>query len=515
MLTIKRCLSFLCVGIILFSSCEKPTVPPHLQVIPADALFVVAIESEQLVKKGGLDNLQEYKFFQSIEKELSNQNPDLKEFVTKLIENPKASGIDTERFYVYGLNRASGFYAVATFKMNNLAAFEDNLAYLAKQNDIRIEDKGDYKLIAADNSGAFAWNDNVLLFMGGNLNGVDYKKSLSLSDNSIVSVADFRDFQKQTYDAALWMSYGTAMNILKEGMKMNIGTNIQMPSYLDELSSTYIHAYLHCDNGEIKITTECTPVSELDKFYAKYPLIKKDFNNQLLEDFPETTYMSAKFAINPLEYIKLLNTTYSSLNMYSIQEMLESPVVKTVVDGLGGDFLFNLYGFAQGPLPLPLAGISFSVKSEDDFNRILALIPERLVQPTGDFYAIGLMGVVTIYIAYKDNRVLVTDDAETITAFVGKGYSKSLKDGPLATRLKNEPALCYINLDLSSYPGNIRTLLQKEAKPVVSFLEICKDFSVGCDKDNYYNSYISLKFKDNKQNGLKLLIKSLDEIAAQ
>jgi hypothetical protein len=188
-----------------------------------------------------------------------------------------------------------------------------------------------------------------------------------------------------------------------------------------------------------------------------------------------------------------------------------------VIDGLAGDFLLSLYGFAQGPFPIPLAGISFSVKSEDDFNRILSLIPEGMLQKTDDFYTINLLGAVTISVAFKDGRVFITDDADAITAFTGKGYSKSLKNSPLASSLKNDPALFYLNLDLSSYPGNIRTLLQNEtppvAKPAIDFLETCKDISFGTDKDNEF--YLSLKFKDSKQNGLKLLIKNLDEIAAQ
>jgi hypothetical protein len=512
MITIKRCLSLLCIGVIFFSSCEKSTEPPHLQAIPADASFVGAIESKQLIKKGGLDNLKEFKFFQMINREISRQNSDMQEFVNKLVENPDASGIDWDRFYVYGCRQSSGFYVAATFLIDNLSAFEDNMGYLTQQaGNAWIEDKGDYKIITPDNSLVLAWNKQVFLVFGGDLGELDYGKFFSRSGGeSIVGVTDFREFQKENYDAGFWISNDALMDLLEDEM------NISKPSYMNEFSSMYIHSYLHCNDGEIKITGKVTPQSKLDEFYAKYPIIKKNFNNRLLEDFPETTYWATKLAVNLPAYLKLMNEAAASTGVYDLQEMLDSPAAKTVIDGLDGDFLLSLYGFAQGPFPMPLVGISFSVKSEEDFNRILSLVPQEIVQRTGKFYSIGSMGFA-VYVAYKDKRVLLTDDADAITAFVENGYSKSLKNSSLASNLKNEPSLFYLNLDLNSYPGNIRALLQNEmprdVKPAITFLEICKDFSFGSDKDNQF--YVSLKFKDNKQNGLKLLIKSLDDIAAQ
>jgi hypothetical protein len=264
------------------------------------------------------------------------------------------------------------------------------------------------------------------------------------------------------------------------------------------------------------MTGKMSPQSKVDEFYAKYPLIKKNFNNSLLEDFPENSYLSIKLAVNWDEYMKLFSEVASATDNYEFQSILDDPTAKTVLNALDGDILLSLYGFAQGPMPIPLLGISFSVKSEDAFKSLLTLIPEEILQQTGDFYTIGAMGMAA-YVAYKDKRVLVTDDAEAITAFTGKGYGKNLKNSPLADSYKNDPSLFYLNLDLKSYPVSIQSLLQSEtpryAKSYLSLLDTYKDFSYGATKDNEF--YLSLKFKDNSQNALKLFIKSLDDAAAQ
>jgi hypothetical protein len=513
MKTIKHCVSLLCIGIILFSSCTKSTVPPHLKAIPADAVFVVAFENAQLIKKGGLDKLKDYKFFQSIKEELAGQEPRVQDFFNKLLENPASSGLDLKQSYIYGVKVENGFYGAATFKINKASTLEDNLTELLKEEDIEIEDNGDYKLISPTRDVAFVWNKEVFLIYTGDLEGVNYGEAFSLSDEeSVAGVADFQEFQKQKYDVGFWASCGQFLDIIEKEAA------IQYPAFMSGFSDTYVHAYLHFNNGEIKVTGKMSPQSKMDEFYAKYPLIKKDFNNSLLEDFPENSYLSIKMAVNWEEYMKFFSEVASSANNYDydFQSILNDPTAKTILNALDGDILLSLYGFAQGPVPIPLLGISFSVKNEEAFKSLLTLIPQEILQQAGDFYTVGAMGM-SAYIAYKDKRVFVTDDAEAITAFTGKGYDKNLKNSPLADSYKNDPSLFYLNLDLKSYPVSIQSLLQNEtpryAKSYLSLLDTYKDFSYGTTKDNEF--YLSLKFKDNSQNALKLFIKSLDDAAAQ
>ncbi len=499
-----------CIVACLFSSCKK-TIPPQLEAIPSNATFVVALENMKLMKKGGLDNLKDYKFFKFMETELANQKPEIKDFFNKFIENPKASGLDLKQSYVYGVLQPERYYAACTFKMDDLSKFENNMKELAKinKNVPAAQDKEIYKLIAQDDL-AFAWNKDLFFIFIGDLADVNFEESFAMpKEKSIINTEDFAAFMKQDYDIGFWASYSQLMGFYSQLTKM------QMPDFTEIFKDSYLHTYLNFENGEIKLTGKMSPQSKVDAFYAKYPIIKKDLNNKVLEDFPENTYLTFRMAIDWNVYLNMINEYAATIGDPNIQMVFQDPTLKTIFNALGGDLIFNIYGFAQGPLPIPLLGLSATVNSKEDFDKILALIPQEIVQPVGQYYMIQLGMGAPVYLAYKDNRAFMTDDTDAIKAFTGKGYSKNLSNSILAKELKNDPTLMYINLDIDSYPENIKALLQKEGpeeiKMALSILKPFKEIVYGADKNS--EMFLSLKFKDKSQNSLKLLLKSIDEMA--
>jgi hypothetical protein len=509
---IRNWITLLFVGIVLFSSCtEKDS--PQLKAIPADAVLVVTLENGSLIKKGGLDNLKEYAFFQKIQKEIAEQDSEVQKFISNLIENPKSSGLDIETSYLYLAKKGDAFYVVNTFKIANLSDLEGNINNLIKSDtDAAIEDKGDYKLIAQNSDFALAWNKEVFFAITGSPGGIPVEDVVSVSgEKNILSVSDFQEFRKVKSDIGLWFSYSELFDLLSI---TSSAYNDIFPELVKDISGTYAHGYLNFENGEIALKASISPKSKIDELNKKYPIMKA-FNNDLLTDFPESSFLAFKFAFNLDEYLKLIKKSIASLDEQSLNEALESPIVQTITNGLGGDFLASIYGFAQGPLPIPLVGISFSVKSEDDFNNLLALVPQDNLQHAGQFYSIGAMGF-SVYFAYKDNRVFLTDDSEAITAFTGSGYDKNLKNTSLTDIYKTYPNLLYFNLDLDAYPASIKNLLQtgplKNAGTALSFLEEYKDITYGTTSNN--ELVFSFKFKNNKQNALKTLLKSIDKLAA-
>ena len=510
---IKHWIVLLLMGVILFTSCEEKVKSSHLGAIPADAMFVISLENEQLRKKGGLDNLKEYKFYQKITEAIGEQKPEVQKFLNDLIADPKSSGVDTKQSYIYGAKRNDGFYGAGVFVMDNLSTFDKNLKKLIKSenSDLEIEDKGDYKLIGSESSSALVWNESLLFILGGDLSDFNYKGLFTLTeDKSILSVDDFQAFIKQSHDIGFWCSYQELMDVVAKE------SNTPIPAIASDLKGTFIHSYVNFENGEIKLAGKMSPQSKVDEYYKKYPIIKKDFNDKLLGDFPETAYLTFKVAINWSEYLKLITETFSTGSAHAeyAQVLKENPMIKTIFDALGGDVVYSIYGFAQGPMPIPLMGLSFTVKSESDFDNLRGLLPQEMIQKTGDYYTIGSMGMGA-YFAYKDNRVFVTDDTEAIKAFIGKGFDKTLKDNELSSNYKKDPCVFYINLDLETYPESIKMMLQTNTPPEVrnylSLLDPYKDFSYTTNNNGEFAA--SLKFKDKSQNSLKVLIKSIDDAA--
>ncbi|MDR2039466.1 MAG: DUF4836 family protein [Bacteroidales bacterium] len=508
---VKRLGFLFCIGLIVFNSCEKK-IPPQLQAIPADAAFVVAIEAKNIVDKGGLKNLNEYTFIQKMRSELSNENQATQSLINRILENPKSTGLDIDRTYIYGVNNGNKSYVSFVFKMDKMGNFENTLKELNQIQDIDFPDpidKGAYKIIQQDEV-AITWNkDFLFLFAGESAGQLTYADFFTMpEDKSILGNKDFTEFQKRNYDLGFWASYTSLMDMYSK-MMSNKFSNLSTG-----LSGINLHAYVNFEKGELNISYKLTPKEAVNQLYTKYPILKKNFDSQLLRDFPDKSYLAFKVSVDVLAYIKMIKE-FAGSDIPIDQMMLSDPMVNTVINGLGGDMVFSLYSFAQGPLPIPLMGLGFTVKSKDDFDKFVALIPEDIVARKDDHYVISTGFVTPFYFAYKDNRVLITDDVDGIVAFSGKGYSKNLTSGDLSEAIKN-PYLMYLNLDIDSYPQNIRSLAQSEIGgkfgSVLSLLSPYKDVSMIFTDD--YEGIFSLKFKDKNQNSLKQILKGIDQVTA-
>ena len=532
MKSIKSKILFFSAILALTVSCKKADVQLP-DAIPADASFVVGFESKQISGKGGINKPEDFKLFSLLRAETANLDEDSKKLFDQFIKEPKSTGLDLDRFYVYGKTNENGNLDIAfVFKMDDVGKFENTLKSVSKNADANFtpEDKGAYKIVI-DESGygmnvAIAWNKTYLFaFAAENLNDFDIAQQFSLPDGKkITDKHEFAEFRKQNYDIGLWISYSDLVKLNKELTSSMYGASGMFSDMMPEFDwdGAYLNTYLNFENGEIKMTGNISPKSKFDDFLNKYPLFKKEFDNNLLQDFPRQTFMSIKLAVNPLEYVNFMKeifsktTTDDDYNRYNpydeILQMMNDKTFVTVINALDGDMLFNIYDFAKGPIPIPLVGCNFTVKSENDFEELVKLLPKDLnVQKKDKNYVIMSSGVA-VYFAYKNNRVLVTNDSDAMTAFTGKGLDKNLAGSALTDVFKTGAGSFYINLDLDSYPETAKLAVQsfagRDYKTFVSYMNIYKDFSITM-KDNVWT--MSLKMKNGNVNALKQILKNIDD----
>jgi len=509
MKNIKQIALILCIGLILvFNSCKQKSSSPHLKAIPDDASFVVVFENKKLISKGGLNNLMDFRFFDQIE----FADEATKKLIEEFTNNPKSFGIDLDQSHLFGVTQEIGLFIAMTFKINKVSTFEANIKNLAKANnsdDINIVEKGAYKIANVDEV-TFAWNNELLIAGVSSFSSmVSYDQFFNKPKNkSIVSLPDFVEFNNRKYDIGLWAPYDEVINVTE------FFTDMKQLSLLKELSGINIHSYVNFDDGEMKMTYKMTPQSKITEFLSKYPIIGKGFDNTLLRAFPEKSYLIYKQSINIPAYIEMLTDFSEQMgNNSSFNRIFDNPEVMEIINGLGGDIILSIYGFAQGPLPIPLVGLAFNVNSEDDFNKLMKMIPKGMANRSGDHYVVSFGMMISVYFAFKDNKVYVTDDIEAINAFTGKGFDKSLNSTAVSKNLMH----IYLNLDTDSYPENVQAMLQNEignyrffGTESLKYTNLYRDITV--TMDNNYETVISLKFKDSRQNSLKQLVKFLDEI---
>jgi hypothetical protein len=521
MKALKKTIVLFIAALLAFGGCQTKSATDsdssHLALVPDDAFFVVGVEYKKILEKGGLNKPDDFKFYSLIRSEFAEQSPGKQEFFDKLFKDSKATGLDLDVIYIYGQQSPSkdGINVSALIKMNDESKFLSVIKELGAPEPV---DKGDYKIISESEDVAMVWNKNYFLFTGGSSIGeIDFAKYFSLPvEKSILSNPNFEEFQKTVYDIGVWGDYNA---FLKQLDMMNV----KMPGIPEGIN---YHAYLNFENGEIKGKMLCTPKEKIEAFWAEYPIVKKDFNESLLQDFPEQSFLTMKMAVNVEAYLKFFKEMVKNLsntggyNPYGdIHEQLmagiEDPTLNKIIKTLGGDFVLSLYGFAHGAIPIPLTGIGFTVNSEKDFQELLALLPTTSYRQEGNYYTIADMGGAPfpIYFAYKDKKIYVTDDLEAIKKFLDKGFDKSLANGALGEKFKQAPYIFHVNLDVDAYPETLRFMLQsslgREYKMLISFLNIYESFTISMNKD--FEIEGSLKFKNSNVNGLKQLLRNIDE----
>ncbi|MDR2563158.1 MAG: DUF4836 family protein [Prevotellaceae bacterium] len=485
----------------------------HLSLIPGDAIFVVGVEFKKIVDKGGLNKPDDFKFFSLFRSEFNEKQ---QKAFDEFVKDPKSAGLDLDVFYVYARKTEleSDVNVTCVIKLHDESKFVATIKDLGAPEP---EDKGEYKLIL--DNGTFAWNkDYLILVAGDGVETLDFASLLTANQETSISANEgFKAFQSNTYDLGIWADYGVLIDLYSTMM------GLDKMDVFELAKGTYVYGYLNFENGEINGKGTMGPKEKVDEVLAKYPIIKKDFDETLYQGFPEQSFLAMKMSLNVKEYLNFIKTALSecnaddSYNPYSeLFSAFEDPSVQKIVNALGGDILFSLYGFVEGMFPIPTTSIAFTVNGEQGFQDLLASLPANMWSKTGEHYTLVMGGGVpmSVLFAYKDSKVYVSDDIEGIKKFLDKGFDKNIASGSLGAQLKKDLMLFYLNLDLDSYPDHIKLLLQntiggRAYKQFTSYMNIYKELSYGVT--NNYEAECSLKLKNTTVNALKQILKNIDE----
>lgn len=494
---------------VIFTSCQK-SIPAQANAIPKDAKFVFAMNNEQLIKKGGFDRLSDFKFYQYLQEMFKTaENGD---FWMSVMNDPKKSGLNIDQAYVFMEMQGENICVVLATAMKDQSVFEENLAKLHISELSAIQDKQSYKMLVTDENATLTWNDKLFFVFAGDFAGIDFERYFKLpAEESLLSQTDFKDFCNHACDLGLWMPMQTYADISDRFLA-------ETPAIMNDMAGMNVHAYLNFNNDEITVNAAMTPKEKVDAYYEKYPIIKWESDKKMLSDFPETSYLAAKIAIDFPQYLKFLTQIFSEMSnvnseMAEFSAIMADSTVNTVLNALGGEAILSLYGFAEGPMPMPLLGLSFSVKSEADFQQLVAMLPADMVRNNGATYAVPL-GFSSLHFAYKDNRVFVTDDEKGLENFMGSGNAKNISsNASIGKPIASSPSLFYINLNLDDYPKALKDMMGSFGfanAQAMSALSLFKDFSVYMNSK--YDVQASLKFKSGKENSLKQLMTLMDSM---
>ena len=528
MKTLKNLQIVIVAIMLLFASCKSTSADNNLAAnIPDNAIFVMDVKAKQIVDKGELNKFKEFYLYNISRGEIESENSKLATMFDEFLTDTRSSGLNLDKFYMYGIQRnENNFNFVVLCKMDNIKTFEAKFREMMSIDGGNEEpkDKGSYKQLNLGYDGNILWNNDLLYFINGTYNwdddnDTDYSYLFKGENKNILSNSEFASFDKKNHDFGFWMSYNELLKIGDDDVVNMLNSMLVL-----DASNMYVEGTLNFEKGEAMAKLAVSPKSKIDEWLKQYPIIRKDFDNDLLKYFPENAFTVLKVSLNVQEYIRLINeqinktSSIYSNNYYNpmdeFSEILNNDIFKTISSGLVGDVVMSIYGFQDGMIPTPLGSIIFNVKNKEPFDVIIKSLPSDILKKQDNHYAIMAGPLAIGYLAFNNNKIFATTDSKALDAFLSNGFDKHLGNSEYAANLKNDIFYWNTNIDLASYPDHIKMLLRElmgrnEYNTFESFINIYKAIEYRGTKDS--EVIFSIKMQNTSNNSLKVILKNIDE----
>lgn len=422
---LKNLTLFLGAFVFLFTACQDDAFEPKdaLANIPEDVSSVSSINIKQLMEKADFESVKQMEFFQEALSEAERRSPAL----AKVMADPMLSGIDLEKnlYMTYDLNpkNPEEVFVATIFSINDKNAFEELLKN--SDSDIVFEDMEGFQAITKYNQQIVAWNDEVGVFGGANVNDIDLidKARKIFETDASTSVGQNKNLRKAlegNHDMTSWFSTDAVASNPQAGMAM---TFLDLDK--DALKNNHIHSSMDFENGAI--------VGHSD-FYISEGLGKnflgRFFKDEITTDF--TKYLPSE---------NLVSVSTAAMNIRGIDQFLtERPQtrdmlvymakdagidMKDIIAAFDGDMMMAAYGESTD-ISKGAALFGTKIKNQKAMRKILDLAIESnaLLELEDNVYKIMTVGIPGGFsfsqgegfgkLLVKDDLLFVSNDADLL-----------------------------------------------------------------------------------------------------
>ncbi|MCS6822145.1 MAG: DUF4836 family protein [Microscillaceae bacterium] len=503
----------------LYISCGKS--PRYLKLIPADASFVIAINTTNIATKvvswTDLFNSDLFKGF---------GNGEAKDKSSKV----KDAGIDfLQTAYLFGnanMSDKSKNYVAVLFQLSDEAKFEQFAKNLDNKNSFRIETNEGVKYAISKEIVA-SWKDKTAIILS-NLKKFNEEQSVALlkalrnteEKNSLVNQnKQFADLQKESYDISFWLNLSDFNKLLKEGSR-----EVPALGIFDlNMNNSYITSTLNFEKGKVIARTQYHCPAEIYQEMEK--LFKKDMSATLIENLPVAKPLFWVSAGLDMKYIKegLKSTGFDNMIDKQANTMLGLSLAQ-VLDIFTGEIALAGKEIKMGEETVstinPETGemdgytvkkptmnivLALGVRNSKNIEKILKELSQgdmRLFQKREGVYVTPISANQNLYVISKDKVVYLTNE-ESIKNSIQKDDKKERIDTKIAALAKNSYFAWWIDMQEQNKVPN--ELLDEYGIPQTNPIE-----SIGLISKPLKNNIIAfegtLTLKNKSQNSLRTLL---------
>ena len=300
------------------------------------------------------------------------------------------------------------------------------------------------------------------------------------------------------------------------------GADPNMAKQLKLYKGSYMHFTLQFDDKEIVSDFKWNMSDSLKDFMKKYPMMKKDFDKDLLQFLPKTTM--GLYAANvdlPVAYNyynSQLNTQLTQIDQLVKQKM--GLDLKTISNEFEGNIIGALTGFhTETKYGMPRPTPDFVVLAKTKSDAFYTAIPKALdstgiqIQNKGTYYELlNVSDSSRFYISNKNKMLMMSNSLEQLNTFLKGGFAKEgLQDTDVAKLAKNA-TFGYLNLDYKIYQPLLQNSVgsnpkaQKMAEITFNVLDHFEIVS-----ENQTEGKARLVLKNTEKNSLYTLLKMIDK----
>ena len=251
---------------------------------------------------------------------------------------------------------------------------------------------------------------------------------------------------------------------------------------------------------------------EVEKNVEEFLVMNPSLNEEILELAPGGDLLVALAGSMDLEKIQNMVDKFAPPELDSVGNKVEAATgipTKDLINAFTGDFTIAVNG-VEGEAMIPVeVFIGFGVKSDQIQEQLMSKVQSMApVQDEGDFFLINVQGT-EIYSGIKNDLWVITNAKGYKDAMDAGKLDKSLVDSRFDDFAKGSMGM-YVNLDLSSYPSMVQSLLEQKPEQKTWIERITDPFDyLGISAGNY-ESHVTLKTTKPSENSLYTILKLTD-----
>ena len=321
----------------LFSSCQRNENMSKF--IPGGANFVMVLNTESIIKKGGVTNFEDLSIFNFIDSSDFQQNEKLNLTIDHLKKSPERLGINLKQdLYYFEIEDSIGHtYNCYLTSLNDAEAFQREMTSLLKYShaDYATWKEEGHNYLKLDYHGCVLWNDDKVIFvLADNGFELDYMylnissylentKKNNMSNNEI-----FQDFLFDRKDVDIWTRTNFNNRSLKKYAALTQKNTVT-------ISSEFL-------NGAISTKTKFYPNKNLKKVLDPFELSKNRFNENLLQFIPADNAMLLAGAVPSEGISEVIRTLRKDSKQLALFRDLLSKKNEKYMNNLDGSFVFSI-----------------------------------------------------------------------------------------------------------------------------------------------------------------------------